>query len=153
MAWNGSGLFFLTLEKFLKTSMTVTTDDIEGETNQYCALFDSTQSTYNFDTDTAYAVGNWTGSEVSGAGYTAGGQIQTGTELTVTAGVLKYTAANRVWASSTIVDAEGCLHYFTGGDEPLLAVDFTAPYSTGNGTFTIQWNAGGIFTIDLVPAP
>ena len=37
-------------------------------------------------------------------------------------------------------------------DDPLIAyIDFGADYSSSNGTFTIAWNASGIFTIDLTP--
>ena len=36
--------------------------------------------------------------------------------------------------------------------DPLIAyIDFGADYSSSNGTFTIAWNASGIFTIDLTP--
>ena len=37
-------------------------------------------------------------------------------------------------------------------NDPLVClVNFGADYSSANGTFTITWNASGIWTLDLTP--
>jgi len=150
-----SGLFFLTFEDMLINGNGAGLN-LESE-NQQGALFEDGVSP-TFDTDTAYGATTWSGGNevTAGNGYTSGGKTYTNTEVTVAAGVLKFDADNMSWTSSTITNAEGVLLYFAAATDPadaaILAVDFGGPYSTNNGTFTIQWNSGGIFTIDLVPS-
>jgi hypothetical protein len=94
--------------------------------------------------------------EVSGTGYTAGGATLTSTELSVSSGVLTYDAADVSWSSSTISNAMAAVGYFdrggaTSADELVFLSDFVTAASTTNGTFTVQWNASGIFTVDFTP--
>ena len=91
--------------------------------------------------------------EVSGTNYTAGGNTLGSVTLTQTGGTIKFDAADTSWSSATITDARGAVIYDDSlTDDPLIAyIDFGANYSSSNGTFTIAFNAGGIFTIDLTP--
>ena len=91
--------------------------------------------------------------EVSGTNYTAGGNTLGSVTLTQTGGTIKFDAADTSCSSATISDARGAVIYDdTLTDDPLIAyIDFGADFSSSNGTFTIAFNAGGIFTIDLTP--
>ena len=91
--------------------------------------------------------------EVSGTGYTAGGNTLGSVTLTQTGGTIKFDAADTSWSSSTITAARGAVIYDdTVASDPLIAyIDFGSDFSSANGTFTIAFNAGGIFTIDLTP--
>lgn len=144
-----SGLFFLTFEKMLIDTLGFS---LEAETAKV-ALFTSSLGAVNFDTNTAYGASPFNANEVpNGSGYTTGGAALTSTEITVSSGTLVFDAADSSWASSTFTSVRYALHYADpASDEAITLVDFGSNYSTSNGTFTIQWNSSGIFTIDLTP--
>jgi len=146
MAITASGLFGLTIEKCFNNGAAI---DLEAETNK-CAMIQDT-ATPNFDTHDFWA--DLSGNEVSGTGYTAGGKAYTNTELTLSSGVLTYDAADVAWTSSTITDAMAAVGYADSvASDPLIFLsDFVSAVSTVSGTFTIQWNASGIFTLDYTP--
>lgn len=145
MSITASGLFGLTLEKCLNNGAAI---NLEAETYK-CAMITDTE-TPNFDTDATWA--DLSANEVSGAGYTAGGVAYTSTEITLSGGTLKYDAADVSWASSTITSAMAGVGYASGvADELIFLSDFVTAASTTAGTFTIQWNASGIFTLDYTP--
>lgn len=147
MAITASGLYGLTLEKMLIDTLG---ESYEAEDNKVLMVTDS--YTHNYDThDFRDDITN----EVSGTGYTAGGLALTATEITLASGLLTFDAADLSWGSSTITNAMAAVHYFnvgTAATDPLgFLSDFVTAASTSNGTFTIQWAAGGIFTIDYTP--
>ena len=152
MAISASGLFGMTLEKGLNVT-SLPASGLESETAVSVAMITDSAtpdfSTHNFWDDLE-------SNEVSGTGYTAGGATLTSTELSVSSGVLTYDAADVSWSSSTISNAMAAVGYFdrggaTSADELIFLSDFVTAASTTNGTFTIQWNASGIFTIDFTP--
>lgn len=150
MAVTVSGLYVPTFMDVLDTTQLAL--DLDLETHKV-ALF-TNSITPNFSTDTAYGVAPYNANEVSGAGYTAGGTLLLGTAFSDSpAGTLKYDATDTSWASSTITNARCALLYADAlaGNNAFCLVNFGADYSTVAGTFTIQWAAGGIFTIDLTP--
>jgi len=150
MAVTASGLFVATWIDILDTTQLAV--DLDLETHK-AAMF-TNSITPNFSSDTAYGVSPYDANEVSGTGYTAGG-----TEVTTTAvsesptGTLMWDAADTAWASSTITNARCALIYADAlaGNNAIVLVNFGGDYSTTSGTFTIQWNASGILTIDLTP--
>lgn len=148
MAITGSGLYGPTLEKFFLDTLGVS---LEVETNRVLMVQDA--HTPDFDVhDFRDDITN----EVSGTGYTAGGELLTTTEITLAGGVLTFDAANVSWANSTITDAMAAVGYIARGgvasaDELVFLSDFVTAASTSNGTFEIQWNAAGIFIVDYVP--
>lgn len=145
MAVTASGLFFLTFEKMLNNGAAL---NLEAEDTKIFMITNS--STPNFDTNTAYS--SLSANEVSGTGYTAGGVALGATEITVSSGTLVYDAADTSWASSTISSARAAVQQAAAvANELVVLVNFGADYATTNGTFTIQWNPSGIFTIDLTP--
>lgn len=148
MAITASGLFFITIEGLFRN--TIGTVNLEAEDNKLAMFTNSI--TPNFDTNTVYGSAPYNANEVSGTGYTAGGQLVTTTELTVSAGTMIYSADDVEWAASTITNARGGLLYAdAASNEAILLVDFGADYSTTSGLFSIQWNSGRIFTLDLTP--
>ena len=150
MAITASGLFGLTLEKQLIDTLGLS---LESETAVDVAMI-TDSATPDFTTHDFWS--DLEANEVSGTGYTAGGAALTSTEITLASGVLTYDAADVSWASSTISSAMAAVGYFDRGgattaDELMFLSDFVTAASTSNGTFTIQWNASGIFTVDYTP--
>lgn len=106
--------------------------------------------TPNFDThDEEADITN----EVTGTGYTTGGEALGSPTFTIASGVAKFDGTDVSLSTTTLASVEGVVLFddTLSGDPLLCAVDFGAPYSTTAGTFAITWNAAGIFTIDYTP--
>lgn len=151
MAVTASGLYGLTLEKQMNATA-LPTNGLESET-AVKVLMVTDSEVPNFDT---HDFRNDVVQEVTGTGYTAGGVVITGTELTLSGGVLTYDANDASWAGSTIANAMAAIGYFGRGgassaDELVFLSDFVTAASSSSGTFAIQWNAAGIFTVDYTP--
>lgn len=147
-----SGFYGLTLEKFFKGDA-ATTWDLEDETTVKVGLVTSSETpnfdTHNFRDDISAEVAN-------GGGYTTGGQLLTGTDLSLSSGVMTYDATDSLWTDATIT-ARGSFYYVVLGGassaDPLL---FQLTFGGSDvvstaGNFTIVYNASGIFVIDYVP--
>lgn len=155
MAITASGLYGLTLEKFLNVT-SLPASGLESETAVKVLMVTNSHTpnydTHNFRDDVE-------GNEVTGTNYAAGGTTITSTEIataTPAAGQLNYDAADVSWATSTISSARAAIGYFARGgassaDEVIFLSNFGADASTSAGTFTIQWHANGIFYIDHTP--
>jgi hypothetical protein len=147
MAISSSGFYGLTLEKmFIDTAG----QSMEAETHKGLLVTDSYTpdfTAHDFRADVT--------DEVSGTGYTAGGQTITGTEITLAAGILTWDFADPSWTSSTIANAMAHISYFNvgaaGTDQLLLLLDFVTAVSTTNGTLTVAINASGAMTLDYIP--
>jgi hypothetical protein len=93
--------------------------------------------------------------EVTGTGYTAGGQALASVTWAYTAGTNTWTfdAADTVWTSSTLTARYAIIYDSTPGTaatNPLIGyVDFGADVSSTAASFTITWNASGIFTVTV----
>lgn len=151
MAVTAAGLYGLTLEKFM-IATAMPTSGLESET-AVKVLMVTDSEVPNFDT---HDFRNDITAEVTGTGYSAGGVVITSTEVTLASGVLTYDAADASWAGSTITNAMAGVGYFGRGgassaDELVFLSDFVTAASSSSGTFTIQWNASGIFTVDYTP--
>lgn len=106
--------------------------------------------TPDFSVDTAYSATN----EVTGTGYTAGGQVILSPTTTESpAGTLMYDMADQVWASPTSVTARGAILYADAlaTNNLIVAMTFTTDFTSTAGTFTIQFASTGVFTLDLTP--
>ena len=92
---------------------------------------------------TAYSVTN----EVSGTGYSAGGNTLTISANPTTSGTTAFLDfADTTWSSATIT-ARGALIYQSGGSNPAVAVlDFGADKTSTAGDFTIQFPAAAAGT-------
>lgn len=151
MAVTVSGLFIPTWRDVLDTTQLAI--DLDLDTHRV-ALF-TNSITPNFSSDTAYNAAPYNANEIAnGGGYTTGGELLLGTAVSESpTGTLMWDATDTSWASSTISLARCALIYADAlaGNNAICLVDFDADYSTSNGTFTIQWASGGIFTWDLTP--
>jgi hypothetical protein len=103
-------------------------------------------------TATGYNTGTWTtGNEITGTAWAAGGQTLGTKTYTAATGSVGFDAANVVVTTATIAAAFGCLVYdstITGGTvakQGLCFNYFGGSQSVSAGTFTIQWNAAGVF--------
>lgn len=149
MAITASGIYLPTFEKQMIDTLGLS---MESEVAIYGALVsDSYTPDY-----TAHDFFNDVTNEVSGTGYTAGGQVITGTEITLASGTATFDHNDVSWTSSTITSAMGMVEYFKRGgassaDELLLLLDFVSAVSTSNGTLAVQINAAGAATWDLTP--
>lgn len=148
MAISASGLYVSTWTDILDTTQLAI--DLDAE-NHRIALF-TNSITPNFSSDTAYGVSPYNSGESSGAGYTAGGQLLTGTALSESpTGTIKWAADNMQWTSSTIT-AKGALIYADAvSDRAIVLVNFGSDFSTVSGTLLITWNSAGIWNLDLTP--
>lgn len=93
-------------------------------------------------TTTAYSATN----EVSGTGYTAGGQTVTNTTpiLSGTVAIMDFTDV--IWTASSIT-ARGCLFYNSSKSNKAIQVhDFGADYTSTAGPFTLTMPASGAST-------
>lgn len=87
--------------------------------------------------------------EITGTGYTAGGATLGSKTIAESSLVTTFDAADTSWTSSTLTARYAIIYESTGtsSTSTLIAyVDFGADQSSSSGTFTIQWNASGIFT-------
>lgn len=93
--------------------------------------------------------------EVSGTGYTAGGQALAARTVTYDAAnnVLVLDADNVTWANSTITARYAVVYNNTGaaaGSKALIGyVDLVSDQASNNGNFTIEWDASGIIRINV----
>lgn len=120
------------------------------------ALYGTTPTPNKDDTlaHNAYngAGGQWvTANESTGTNYTPGGSALASKTETEATGTVTFDAADLSWATVTLSGVFGCLVYdntvtnkyafcwnYFGGSQAVTA-----------GTFTVQWNASGIFTITI----
>lgn len=150
MAVTASGLFIPTWMDILDTTQLAI--DLDLETHKVAMFTNSVAP--NFSTDTAYGAAPYNANEVSGTNYTAGGAALTTTAVSESpTGTLMWDAADTAWASSSISNARCALIYADAlaGNNAIVLVNFGGDYSTTSGTFTIQWAAGGILTLDITP--
>lgn len=89
--------------------------------------------------------------EITGTGYTAGGQALSGVQTSYSSNTLTFTASNISWDESTISAQYAVIVDVTPGaaaSNPLIGyVNFGQLVSDTDGTFEIDWNAAGIFQI------
>lgn len=109
-------------------------------------------SSYTPNQDTHDYFDDVSANEVSGTGYTSGGATLANKSVTYTSGtnVTKFDADDVSWTSSTITARYAVIYDAspaTNATRPLLAyVDFGSDQSSSSGTFSIVWDAAGIFT-------
>ena len=111
-------------------------------------------SAYTPDQD-AHDFFNDVTNEVTGTGYTAGGATLGSPTFSYTgaSNTFAFDGADVSWPTSTITARYAIVYDSTPGTaatNPLIGyVDFGADVSTTAGTFTITWDAAGIFTVTV----
>jgi hypothetical protein len=85
--------------------------------------------------------------EITGTGYTAGGDLLTGVSISVTGDVWELTATSPTWPTSTLTANQAIWYDTTAATEQLIAFwDFGGSVSDTSGTYTLTINASGIVT-------
>lgn len=110
------------------------------------------------DTDSTYA--NVSSFELTtGGGYTSGGTVLTGTTWSQSGSTITFNAGNISYSSSTItakyvVVIQRASTSLASTDKLLCYCDLNSgggSVSSSNGTFAINWNASGLFTVTHSP--
>lgn len=141
-----SGFFGITLEDALDA--TALDPNLDGDTVTLALVTDT--YTPNFNTHDQYAdVTN----EVSGTGYSAGGNNLDSQTWATSGGAVTYDTADEAWTSSTFSSVRGGVGYDNTltGDPLLWTATAGADYSVTSGTFTYQVAAAGHFYFDIAP--
>lgn len=155
MAWSNSKIFMAFLEDVFEntTAMDLNTDTFKAALYDNDITPDQTVASAN----TAYNAGQWTaaGNEVAdGTEWDAGGEPLTSVTSTFASNVYTFDAANTPsgGTSATLANVFGCLVLDDSIATPVAKQGVCYNYFGGtnsvtDGTFTIVWNASGIFTI------
>jgi hypothetical protein len=111
----------------------------------YCALLDDTYTPDQF-TDDTWA--DCSAAEVSGPGYTAGGQLLTGKSISDTGtGTVALLCANPVWTTATLSGVRYIVFYDnSAADALLLYVDLLTDFSVVTADLTVIIPAGGLIS-------
>ena len=109
-------------------------------------------STHVTDIDLDVFIDDVSANEVSGTGYTAGGQALTTKAVTQdnTNDLGKFDADDVTWATATITARFAVIYKDTGtaSTSPIVnIVDFGADRTSTGVDFVINWNANGILTL------
>lgn len=155
MAWSASKIFMAFIEDVLENT---TAMDLNSDTFK-AALYDNdiTPDQTVTSANTAYNAGQWTasGNEVAdGTEWDAAGEPLTGVASTRSSNVYTFDATDTPsgGTSATLANVYGCLVYDDTIAAPVADQGVSYHYFGGvnsvtDGTFTIVWNASGIFTI------
>lgn len=153
MAWSASGIFRQTMID--SAVRTTTALDFDAASMFKVALYNNS-ITPDFDiaaASSAFNTGQWSNTnEVTATGWVTGGVVLASNAVTAITKGYKFTGSNTSGGSTdTMSNIFGCLVYADAITTPvadigLLGVYFGSAFSVTNGTFTIQWNASGIFT-------
>ena len=153
MAITASGVHGKTLEKQLLDTLGVT---LASTTWSMLMVTDTFAPAFDVDAFRNPAIDN----EVSGGGYTAGGQSLAATPTITlgspTAGRVRWDFADPAWAASTITSAMAGITFHSTGtdttDELYTLHDFITAASTSNGLFTVTIHAtDGALYFDYTP--
>lgn len=120
-----------------------------------------TTVTYVPDQDAHDFWNDVTANEISGTGYTAGGDTLTNKTVTTSAyaggtNVFTLDADDATWTTSTLTARVAVVYDATPATDatrPLICYQLSsADVSTSAGTFTVQWSSAGIITIAVTAA-
>lgn len=155
MAWSGSEIFSAFITDALNNTAAL---DLNSDTLK-AALYDNdiTPSQTATSANTAYNVDQWTatGNEVSNGGWAAGGVALTSVASGFASNVYTFDAADTAnGTAATLANVYGCLVYDDTLAAPVADQGISYHYFGGSngvtsGTFTIVWNASGIFSLTL----
>jgi len=119
------------LANTFKEDLMDTTANLEANTLKV-ALFDNTATLSS--ATTAYATAN----EVTGTGYTAGGEAMTGMAVTLDGSTAIFDADNVSWANATITAQAALIYNNSLSNAAIAVLDFGGNKTSTNGTFEIQ---------------
>jgi hypothetical protein len=153
MAWSNSKTY---ARMWVDGMGNTTAFDLDADTPKV-ALFDNSITPDNTVTaaNSAYAAGVWASGGVSDAsGWPAAGRALVSATWTLSSATATYDAADTssANATTTLSGTYGCLVYDDTLTTPVADQGMSYNYFGGtqsvtSGTFTIVWNASGIFTL------
>lgn len=88
--------------------------------------------------------------EISGTGYSAGGNTLSGKSVGLSGNSAVWTASNLLWPSSTFSAAFALIYdssVASATGDLIAAIDFGGTVSVSGGIFEIQWSGSGIISI------
>ena len=152
MGWTNSKIFMAFIEDAFENTAAL---DLNLDTFK-AALYDNdiTPDQTVATASTVYNAGQWTasGNEVTdGTNWDTAGEPLTSVTSSFTSNVFKFDAADtpQSGASCTLANVYGCLVYDdTTGDQGVCFNYFGGAQSVTAGTFTVVWNASGVFSIN-----
>ncbi len=91
--------------------------------------------------------------EISGTGYTAGGNVLDNTTFLASGGFVTWDNDDEAWTTATFSAVRGGVLYddTLASDPLIMAVTFGSDFAVTAGTFTIQWAATGLWRFDVIP--
>lgn len=122
-------------------SIDLDTDDIR------IALLDSG---FTPNSDTQHYWGDISANEVSGDGYSAGGEELTGVDVSIddTDNEGVFDASDVTWSNSTITARYAVIYDSTHASDLLIGwFDFTSDQESASGDFKVQFNAEGLVNL------
>ncbi len=117
-----------------KTELLGGTHDLDTDTIKI-ALFTSS-ATLGAST-TAYSTSN----EVSGTGYTAGGNTLAGAAISLSGSTAIVDFTDTTWSSATITARGALIYNSSKADRAIAVLDFSSDKSSTNGDFTVVFPA------------
>lgn len=143
-----NGLYLATFEAALKNTLAL--DLSNTDAGRFKLMLVSDTYTPDFSTDSGYA--DVSAHEVSGTGYTSGGEAVTSVSFSITGGLLVFDADDVTWSSCSVT-ANGAVLYDTVlAGQPLIAFfDFRESKTSVSSTFTVPFPTDGMFLLDLTP--
>jgi hypothetical protein len=117
-----------------KTELLGGTHDLDTDTIKI-ALFTSS-ATLDAST-TAYSTSN----EVSGTGYTAGGNTLSGATISLSGSTAIVDFTDTTWSSATITARGALIYNSSKADRAIAVLDFGSDKSSTNGDFTVVFPA------------
>lgn len=117
-----------------KTELLGGTHDLDTDTIKI-ALFTSS-ATLGAST-TAYSTTN----EVSGTGYTAGGNTLSGATISLSGSTAIVDFSDTTWSSATITARGALIYNSSKSDKAIAVLDFGSDKSSTNGDFTVVFPA------------
>ena len=88
---------------------------------------------------TAYSTSN----EVSGTGYSAGGETLTSKAVSTTGTTAHFDAADPTWTSASFTARGALIYNSTNSDKAIAVLDFGGDFTVSSGTFKIIFPAAG----------
>jgi len=154
MAWSNSKIFSSYITDIINNTTAMDGNSDTWNTTLYGTTPTPDQTVAS--ASAAYNAGQWvSGNEITATGWTAGGLALASVTSTFSTNVYTFDAADRAGgATDTVTAAFGCLVFDNTIATPVAKQAacynyFGGSNSVTSGTFTVVWNASGIFALTL----
>lgn len=86
--------------------------------------------------------------EVSGTGYTSGGNTLTGVTWNESGGTVTFDAAGTNWTEASFTARYAVIYSSTASNSVVCVMDFATDKTVSSGTFTLTFHNDGILTLE-----